>query len=394
MPQVRFKKDTQDSFFGHFLYSRVIPKDHFLVKARETIPWERFTRKLLKYYKGAGEYGRTAYEPSKILRMLFLSYLYNLSERETEEFANLHLAGKFFAGLGADETAPDHSTLTTFKDRIRESAGLAAYEAIFNEMVRVALEKGIVFGSIQTIDSVHTIADVNLNKDKFRQEKKGKPPRDRDASWGVKKMKKVKQKDGTVKEDKQSFYGYKTHASINAQNGIITAIKVTGGEASDGKELPHLVNKDRKLGITEEGKLTKENGKLTVSGGTAYTADKAYDDGDNHEFLKVKLLQSAIILKDTRTGSKQEDNNKLWQEFKDREIYREASRQRYKAEQPFGLAKHYHGFARCRYLGKTRMAIQSYLTFMTLNLKRIIKLTENVSLRGNPAYVYMPIRGS
>lgn len=393
MAKVRFKKDTQDSFFGHFLYSRIIPKDHFLVKAKEIIPWDRFTRKLLKYYKGAGEYGRTAYEPSKILRMLFLSYLYNLSERETEEFANLHLAGKFFVGLGADEMAPDHSTLTTFKDRIAKSAGLAAYESLFNEMVRIALEKGIVFGQIQTIDSVHTIADVNLTKDKFRQEKQDKPPRDKDASWGVKKVKKVKQADGTLKEEKQSFYGYKTHASANAGNGIVTSLTITGGEASDGKELPTLVNKDRKLGIVKEGELIKEKGKLEVAGGTAYTADKAYDDGDNHEFLKVKKLQSAIILKNTRINSKQEKNNRYWQEFKDRLIYQEATRQRYKVEQPFGLAKHYHGFTRCRYIGKTKMAIQSYLTFMVLNLKRIIKLTEEVSFRNSSLYAYVPISG-
>lgn len=393
MSKIRFKKDTQDSFFGHFLYSRVLPENHFLVRARETIPWERFTHKLLKYYKGGGEYGRTAYEPAKILRMLFLSYLYNLSERETEEFANLHLAGKFFVGLGADELAPDHSTLTTFKDRIRESAGLIAYEVLFNEMVRIALEKGIVFGSIQTIDSVHTVANVNLTKDKFRREKKNKPPRDPDARWGVKKVKKVKQNDGTVKEVKDSFYGYKTHMAKNTQSGLVTALTVTGGEAPDNEELPTLVDKDRKLGIAKEGEITKENSKLEIKGGTAYTADKAYDDGDNHEFLKVKKLQSAIILKDTRTNSKQDKNNKLWQEFKNREIYQEATKLRYTVEQPFGLAKHYHGFGRCRYIGKTKMAIQSYLTFMVLNLKRIISLTQGVSFKNSGLYAYAPIRG-
>lgn len=243
MPQVRFKKDTQDSFFGHFLYSRILPRNHFLVRARETIPWDRFTHKLLRYYKGAGEYGRTAYEPAKILRMLFLSYLYNLSERETEDFANLHLAGKFFVGLGADEFAPDHSTLTTFKDRIAKSAGLKAYEALFNEMVKIAMEKGITFGSVQTVDSVHTVANVNLTKDKFRQEKKDKPPRDKDARWGVKKVKKIKQDDGTIKEEKESFYGYKTHISQNAENGLVTSMTVTGGEAPDNKELSTLVNR-------------------------------------------------------------------------------------------------------------------------------------------------------
>src|SRR3989339_521535 len=393
MAIVRFKKDTQDSFFGHFLYDRILPRNHFLVRTREVIPWNRFTVKLLKYYKGAGEYGRTSYEPSKILRMLFLSYLYNLSERETEDFANLHLAGKFFVGLGADEYAPDHSTLTTFKERITKSAGLKAYESLFNEMVRIAIEKGVKFGGVQTVDSVHTVANVNLTKDKFRQKKQDKPPRDPDAAWGVKKIKKVKREDGTVRDEKVSFYGYKTHISQNAQSGLVTSMTVTGGEVYDGKELPALVNKDRKLGIAKEGEVIKENGKLVVSGGSAYTADKAYDDGDNHEFLKVKKLQSAIILKDTRTNSKQEENNKLWQHFKDRDIYRKATKLRYTAEQPFGLAKHYHGFSRCRYIGKTKMAIQSYLTFMVLNLKRIMKLTGGIQLRNNSLYAYVPIRG-
>lgn len=392
MAKVRFKKDTQDSFFGHFLYNRILPKDHFLVRAKEIIPWERFTHKLLKYYKGAGEYGRTAYEPTKILRMLFLSCLYHLSERETEEFANLHLAGKFFVGLGADEQAPDHSTLTTFKDRITASAGLKAYEALFNEMVRIAMEKGVVFGSVQTVDSVHTVANVNIRKDQFRQKKQGKQPRDKDASWGVKKVRKEKQQDGTIKEVKDSFFGYKTHVSQNAASGIVTALTVTGGEAPDGKELPTLVNKDKRLGIIKEGEIKKENGKLEIAGGTAYTADKAYDDGDNHEFLKVKKLQSAIILKDTRTNSKQEENNKYWQDFKDKKIYQEATKQRYRVEQPFGLAKHYHGFSRCRYIGRTKMAIQSYLTFMVLNLKRIMTLMEGIRLRNNSLYAYVPIR--
>lgn len=392
MAIVRFKKDTQDSFFGHFLYNRILPENHFLVKTKEIIPWDKFTHKLLKYYKGAGEYGRTAYEPAKILRMLFLSFLYNLSERETEDFANLHLAGKFFVGLGADEFAPDHSTLTTFKERITKSAGIKAYEGLFNEMVRIAMEKGVVFGSVQTVDSVHTVANVNIKKDQFRQKKQGKQPRDKDASWGVKKVRKEKQPDGTKKEVKDSFFGYKTHVSQNAASGIVTALTVTGGEAPDGKQLSTLVNKDKRLGITKEGEIKKENGRLEIAGGTVYTADKAYDDGDNHEFLKVKKLQSAIILKSTRINSKQEANNKLWQEFKDRKVYQETVKLRYTAEQPFGLAKHYHGFSRCRYIGKTKMAIQSYLTFMVLNLKRIMRLTQGIQLRNSSLYAYAPIR--
>lgn len=392
MATIRFKKDTQNSFFGNFLYAQILPKDHFLVKAKDSIPWERFTVKLLRYYKGGGEYGRSAYEPAKMLRMLLLSYLYNISERDTEEFVTLNLAGKYFVGLGADERAPDHTSLTTFKERIIASVGIKGYEAVFNELLRVAMDKGVSFGQIHTVDSVHTIANVNLPKDTFRKEKKGKGPRDPDARWGVKKVRKIKQADGTLKEVKDSFYGYKTHVSRDTGSGLVTALTITSGEVSDGDEFKPLVNKDKKLGITKQGVATNDHGKLTVKGGTAYTADKAYDDGENHTFLETRNLQSAIILKNTRTQSKQEKNNAYWQAFKDREIYRQATALRYMAEQPFGIAKRCHGFTRARYLGKTKMAIQSYLTFMAINLKQVIKATTGVGFRGSLAYAAVPIR--
>jgi hypothetical protein len=117
--------------------------------------------------------------------MLLLSYLYNISERQVEMLANDSLAVACFLGLGADDKAPDHSTLSLFKDRLLQQGGKEAYEGLFNEIVRIAQEKGVRFGPIQVVDSVHVIADVNLSKDKSRQAK-CKGPRDPDACWGAK----------------------------------------------------------------------------------------------------------------------------------------------------------------------------------------------------------------
>lgn len=277
-----------------------------------------------------------------------IAYLYGISEQQAEEFVTLNLAAKYFVGLGVDKQAPDHSTLTYLKDRITKDVGIVGYEAILNEMLRIAVKKGITFGSIQIVDSVATIANVNIGKDDRRQGKEDKPPRIPDAAWGVKKVKKVKQADGTRKEMKESFYGYKSHISHNGETGLI------------------------------------------LEGGTAYTGDKAYDDGENHEFLEARNLQSAIILNDNRTTTKQTENNQPWHAFKQRPIYQEAKSSRYKVEQPFGTAKVYHGFSRCRYLGKTKMAVQAYLTFMALNLKRFMVLTVGVPFRNGLAYATVP----
>jgi len=106
MGKERFKRDSSDSFYGRFLYEQVVPKDHFLVKLNELIPWQRFTYKLVKYYKGKAKEGRPPYDPALILKMLLVSYLYDISERQTEEMANLSHrdplrkpGGEIFPGL-------------------------------------------------------------------------------------------------------------------------------------------------------------------------------------------------------------------------------------------------------------------------------------------------------
>ena len=116
--------------------------------------------------------------------------------------ANDSLSIGLFLGLGADEKAPDHSTLTLFKNRLIQNAGLKAYEELFDEVISVAQEKGVKFGQLQVVDSVHLVTDVNLGKDKQRQ-REGKLPRDKDATWGAKGNKVVVGKDGKRYKEKQ-----------------------------------------------------------------------------------------------------------------------------------------------------------------------------------------------
>lgn len=363
MAKIRYKETTLDSFYGNFLYDQVIPKGHFLVKLKEVIDWQRFTKKLLKYYKGKGEIGQAPYEPATILKMLLISYLYNISERQTEQLVDENLPVKFFVGLGVNEKAPDHSTLTLFKNRLLQNGGKRAYEELFDEIIRIAIEKGVKFGKLQLVDSVHTIADVNIAKDRARQ-KGGSKPRDRDAIWGAKGEKVVVNKDGKKETKPEYFYGYKDQISLNAETEIVTSIKPGYANDYDGRHLPDLVEKDLKKGIEVK----------VVAG------DKGYDDGENHYFLNQKGINSAIRLNNYRT-LKKDKNKQGWAEIKDSQEYNEGLKERYKIEQKFGEVKKWHGFSRCRYIGFLRHAIQCYLTFMAVNLKRLVKLLTGVSFR-------------
>jgi len=364
MAKVRCKQTNADSFFGNFLYDQKVSKDHFLRKLNEVVDWNRFTKKLLGYYQGKGEIGQAPYNPTIMLKMLLLSYLWNVSERMVEVMANDSLSISLFLGLGADERAPDHSTLTLFKNRLVENAGLKAYEELFNEIIRVAQEKRVKFGKLQVVDSVHLVADVNLGKDKQRQ-REGKSPRDKDATWGAKGDKVVVGRDGKRHKETRYFYGYKDQVSLNASTELVTSVIPGHGNDYDGHKLKKLVEKDLSKGIKVG----------TVAG------DKGYDDGDNHYYLENKGINSALRLNSYRT-KKKDSNKEGWLELKQSQEYTDGLKERYKVERKFGEARKWHGFTRCRYTGFIRHAIQSYLTFMALNLKRLVKLLTGVSFRG------------
>jgi IS5 family transposase len=96
----------------------VVPQDHFFRKLRDLIYWSRFTKKLIKPYKGEGVVGRPPFDPGMLLKIELVTYLYDLSERQVEEYLNDTLSAKYFVGLAVDQPAPDHSTLTVFRNRM------------------------------------------------------------------------------------------------------------------------------------------------------------------------------------------------------------------------------------------------------------------------------------
>ena len=218
-------------------------------------------------------------------------------------------------------------------------------------LTHTALTSGIQFGSLQVIDSVHSEANVNTAKDHGRKEC-GKGPRDPDAKWGSKGNKKVKDQNGQEVSQAKYFFGYKGHVSMNAESNLITSLEVTSGEAYDGHHFCSLVDQDVAQNIPAD----------------TYTADRGYDDGNNHFYLEHLNLQSAICLKDIRT-KKKDDNKEVWLEMIQSPAYKAGRKERYKIERKFGEAKQGHSLGRCRYLGLLRFGIQVYFTAIVLNLK-------------------------
>ena len=149
----RFRTTDPNTFFADFVYDRVVPSNHFLRRLREQINWDELSRRVMPYYKGGAEYGPVPYHPAMILRMLFLSYLYNLSARQTEDLVNSNLAAKYFIGLAVYDPAPDHSTLAVFKRRlVARGHNGDVVVTLLHHILMLAQEQGIKFGTLQVFE--------------------------------------------------------------------------------------------------------------------------------------------------------------------------------------------------------------------------------------------------
>jgi len=361
--QPRFKDTGKSSFFGSLVYDRIVPQDHFLVALNELFDWSELSRTLLQAYQGRGLRGRPPYDPVQMFKILFISYLYGVSERQVEELVNFHLVIKWFVGLAVDELAPDHSSLTVFKNRYLEAGRWEHLESCFDQVIKQALAQGVELGDLQLLDSTHTQADVNAEKEAQRRSQ-GKPPRDPDASVVDKGQREVVEPDGRRVTKRIRHSGYKTHVSTNAKTGVITSFTVTTGNRADNKQFPILHAHDQALGLSIR----------------AYGGDRAYDDTEIYEQLAAHGQEIGIHLRSFRTRKK-DANKERWLELEASPQYQQDRAQRSRVEHSFGPAKQKHGFGRCRYVRLLRYRIQALLTLLVTNSKRLTKLLTGITFR-------------
>jgi IS5 family transposase len=66
-----------------------------------------------------------------MFKMVFLQFLYDLSDRDVEEQCTWNLLFKSFLGLSAEELPPDHTVLCRFRQRL----GAEGFQRLFNQVV-------------------------------------------------------------------------------------------------------------------------------------------------------------------------------------------------------------------------------------------------------------------
>jgi transposase/curved DNA-binding protein CbpA len=303
------QNNAKQATFYSTLYEK-IPKNHILRRINETVDFS-FVNELLseRYCK---DFGRPAKEPEMMMKLLFLQYLYNLSDVKVIEEANVNLAFLYFLGLNPEDALPDASLLAKFRtQRLPESS----LDDTITEIVKQCVDKGIIKSSSVSIDATHIGANStkkvpervmkHLAKKIFKglEADKGSipckintqipdytqidDPKEAKAVMkeyleeviaqskpyaGKKTKKAIAEAEEILSDEKfiaqkgvrslsdtdarvgyksktDSFFGYKDEFVMTTDERIITAVDVYSGEHVDGSDFNSLMDRSKKSGM-------------------------------------------------------------------------------------------------------------------------------------------------
>jgi len=137
-----------EALFYYFRLEEYIPENHLLRLIDKHIDLG-FVRERLK--DSYSETGRPSIDPELLLRILLIGYLYGItSERKLVEELRMHLAWRWFTGLGFDQEIPHHSTFSKNRHgRFQESR---LFQELFEEIVTRCVQAGLVKGEDMSVD--------------------------------------------------------------------------------------------------------------------------------------------------------------------------------------------------------------------------------------------------
>ena len=332
------KKDYQEKLFANFQLSERVPEANFYRCLKGSIDLN-FLYPLTKGYYG--DSGQKSIDPVVFFKLCLVGYLENIiSDRKLIAHCSMRLDILYFIGYDIDEELPWHSTIS----RTRQLFPEAVFEEVFVKVLAMCVEKGMVSGHTQAIDSAPVKANASMDTlelkvpeeeldehlrkiraisamDKETPHRKSKGNRSdkgqhsitanekelgaiksRNSKWakgqdqrpgaGNKGSKYTSNKTHysptdpdariSVKPGKARKLNYLSQLSVDTANHVITDIRAYHADGKDNQQLQDIVR--RLQGRLWQQGLYWEN----------CVADTGYSSGENYAFLEDRNLKSFI----------------------------------------------------------------------------------------------------
>lgn len=146
-----------ESLFYYFKLEDQVPENHLLRLIDRHVDLGLVREKLKSFYSDTG---RPSIDPELLLRILLVGYLYGVtSERKLVEELRMHLAWRWFTGLGFDQEIPHHSTFSKNRHGRFQESNL--FRELFEEIVRRCFDAGLVKGEHMSVDGSFVQANAD-----------------------------------------------------------------------------------------------------------------------------------------------------------------------------------------------------------------------------------------
>ena len=331
------KKNYQEKLFHNFQLSDRIPETNFYSRLKDVLHLDFLYQETASYY---GSTGQQSIDPVVFFKLCLVGYLENIiSDRKLIEHCSLRLDILYFIGYDIDESLPWHSTISRTRELFPESV----FEKVFTHVLEMCVNKGMVQGSTQAIDSAPVKANASMdslelkvpeqdlaahlselrhisNRDKevYRKAKKNKASKEqqsitaskqelksitsRNKNWsthqnqrpcaGNKGSRYTSNKTHysptdpdariSVKPGKARKLNYSSQLSVDTGHHVITDIKAYHADGKDSQHLADIVNRVQQ-------RLWRQGFELEN-----ILADTGYSSGENYAYLEHKGITSYI----------------------------------------------------------------------------------------------------
>lgn len=136
---------------------QLVPADNFYRRLSQSLDLHFLYSATSGYY---GSEGQESIDPVVFFKMLLVGYLNNInSDRKLISFCSNCLDVRLFLKYDLDEALPWHSTIS----RTRQLYGEEVFLQLFREVLRLCVEKGMVRGKRQAVDSAFVKANASMD---------------------------------------------------------------------------------------------------------------------------------------------------------------------------------------------------------------------------------------
>lgn len=151
------RKDIQPKMMYQVNIDMLVPTDNFYRKLAQTLDLSFLYKATAKYY---GSEGQESIDPVVFFKICLVGYLNNInSDRRLIDYCSNCIDVRWYLKYDIDEELPWHSTIS----RTRQLYGEEVFLSLFQKVLSLCVEKGMVRGKRQAVDSAYIKANASMD---------------------------------------------------------------------------------------------------------------------------------------------------------------------------------------------------------------------------------------